>query len=191
MPYTIITPIAGQNISASLFGIAVKNAIDNLDLRVGALEAFTAGKPMVKIQAGAAQSFADNTDVATIFAAADILDTHNFHDPAVNNTRITPNVAGTYRLQGVVYLTGATTFTTRKLWWRKNGSLNFAPGDQQGNSVNAVFNKLEATTVDTMNGTSDYFELVVNQDNTANAPINSNQGGQFSSTIICEYLRGF
>jgi len=39
MPYAIQIPVAGQPISQSLYGVAVRNAIMNLDLRVAALEA--------------------------------------------------------------------------------------------------------------------------------------------------------
>lgn len=38
MPYTIATPVQGQPISSGAFGIPVKNAIDDMDLRVAALE---------------------------------------------------------------------------------------------------------------------------------------------------------
>lgn len=39
MPYTIQTPVDGQPISSSLYGIPVKNAITDLDLRTSFLEA--------------------------------------------------------------------------------------------------------------------------------------------------------
>jgi hypothetical protein len=39
MAYTIAVPIQGQNISPSLFGAAVRNAINDLDSRVSAVEA--------------------------------------------------------------------------------------------------------------------------------------------------------
>jgi hypothetical protein len=39
VPYTIQIPISGQPISSSLYGIPVRNAIVNMDLRISALEA--------------------------------------------------------------------------------------------------------------------------------------------------------
>lgn len=38
MTYTITTPVKGQPVSSSLFGVAVKNAINDLDTRVAKLE---------------------------------------------------------------------------------------------------------------------------------------------------------
>lgn len=190
MPYGIVVPVMGQPTSASLFGKKVKDAIDDLDARILALEGFTTGKPVCVVVAGATQSFADNTDVAAQFAAADVIDTHGIHDPAVNNTRFTPNVAGTYRLRGIMYLAGATTFTFKRAWWRKNGSTAVAPAEAQGNMVNAVLATVGSEVETTFNGTSDYAEFMIIQDNTANAAILSTQSGQYSAAVVVEFLRG-
>lgn len=190
MAYPIVVPILGQPASASLFGKAVKDAIDDLDARISALEAFTVGKPVCRVVANATQGFADNTDVAAVWSAPDSIDTHGMHDPAVNNTRFTPNVAGIYRMRGIMFLAGATTFTFKRAWWRKNGSTGIASGESQGNMVNSVLSTVGATAEDVFNGTSDYMEFMIIQDNTANAVINSTQSGQYSASAFIEFIRG-
>jgi hypothetical protein len=190
MPYTIITPVPAQPISASLFGQAVKDAIDDLDARLSALEAFTTGKPTGKIAQTAGQTLNDNTDTAIQFPAADILDTHDFHNPSVNNTRITPNVPGQYQFTGVLYIAGATTFASRACWFRKNGTTALTPADRKGNMVNSVNASLSIGTIESFNGTSDYMEFIGFQDNTASAGIPTQVATQFATVVMWEFLRG-
>lgn len=189
MPYTIATPVSGQIASASLFGVAVKNAITDLDLRISALESFTNGKPAGRITQQAAQSIADNVGVAITFAAGDAIDTHGFHDPAVNNTRVTPTLPGVYRFRGVVYMDTLTTIDARACWFRKNGSTALPPGDRKGKPVNAIANSMSCEILIDMNGSSDYMELLGFQDNTASSALNTVIASQFASHMEWEYVR--
>lgn len=190
MPYTIATPIYGQPASASLFGVAVKNAINDLDSRVGTLEGFTVGKPLVKLVQTASQNVTDNTDTAIQFPAADIIDTHGFHDPSVNNTRIIPNVPGYYRFYGVLYISGLTTFASRACWFRKNGAgIGVSPGCRKANLVNSINISHEIETVIDLNGTTDYVEFIGYQDNTASATVTTQVASQFATTVMCELIR--
>lgn len=190
MAYTIVIPTPGQPISASLFGVAVRNAINDLDARLSALEAFTTGKPVGKIAQTAGQSLTDNTDTAIQFPATDLLDTHDQHNPSSNNTRVTPNVAGIYRMDAVLYLAGATTFASRAAWYRKNGSTPLPGACRKGNMVNSVNASLEVGTIESFNGSSDYFEFMGFQDNTASAAIPTQVATQFATVVTWEFLRG-
>lgn len=190
MAYSIVLPVAGQPNSASLFGRAVRDAINDLDARMSALEGFTTGKPIGMIVQVATQSLSNNVGAALQFAAADIIDTHAQHDIVTNNTRITPNVAGYYRFFGVLYHAGRTDFTARSCWFQKNGSVNSPFGDRQDNLVNSVNVALATETMQSMNGTTDYVEFMALQANTGAASVLTQNSTQFASGVMWEYVRG-
>jgi hypothetical protein len=151
-------------------------------------------KPIGRIVANSTQSLADNTITAIAFAGTDDIDTHAQHDPSSNNTRVTPNVAGYYKFKGTVMFASRDDYNDVNSWIRKNGGTNLAPAFRlpyATDSGNALFPGVisapcEATQ--SMNGTTDYIELVAQQNNAANVSSNTNQSNQFSSTLEWEYL---
>jgi hypothetical protein len=142
-------------------------------------------KPLGRIVASGSQVLADNTQVAITFSGTDDIDTHGQHNPASNNTRVTPNVAGYYRFSGTVFFAAQTTPVISDAGFRLNGTTNiaaagrFVPGSGNGFS-------LSSTVMQLMNGTTDYVELMARQDS-AGAD-DTNQSSQFSSVMEWEYL---
>jgi len=67
MAYTIATPIQGQNLSASLYGNAVRNAINDLDTRMNKVEVIAvARKQKVSVTADSATFTAAETALGSI-----------------------------------------------------------------------------------------------------------------------------
>ena len=184
MPYVIGIPVQGQPASSSLFGKAVRDAINDLDLRMAALEAYTTGKPIVRLIQIAAQSIADNTHTSLTFGTgATVVDTHNFHSESVNNTRITPTVAGWYSVSGGYATSGRTDFQSLQASIRVNGS-NLAPDHKQGpNAINTTRSVTVGPLLMYFNGSTDYAEIAGYQDNAANAAANTSVSGSTSSVL--------
>lgn len=116
-------------------------------------------KPCGRIRQGTAQTgLASGASVAITFAAADEIDTHNFHDIAVNNTRVTPTVAGVYAVKGGVSLAGANDYTQVQAFLAKNGNAlapahRITPGTTTQTLVLPVACEIQC------NGSTDYFEI--------------------------------
>lgn len=161
-----------------------------LDTDFATLQAASSLKPLCRLVATAAQSLADATQVALTFGQEDI-DTHGFHSTSVNTSRITPTVPGIYRFSGAAFLAGATTYVNMNGILRKNGVTSLPPADRKANLVNAQAVSLQPSLFIDMNGTTDYMEFTVFQDNTANVAINTNysSGSGYICTFDCEYLR--
>lgn len=154
---------------------------------VTAIENATTKKPIGKITVTGTQALADATDVAIQFAA-EVFDTHGFHDNSTNNTRVTPNVAGYYRFWGTVNFASQATPVQSYAFLRKNGSGGTAEGAAdvvKGDSV--AQNTATPCTIIAMNGTTDYVELVGRQDSAGADTTNASV--QFSSFLEWEYMR--
>jgi hypothetical protein len=159
--------------------------VDAIEARVTTLEA----PPLGRIVATGTQSLADNTQTAIAFSDTDDIDTHNFHNPASNNTRVTPTVAGYYRFYGSFWAASMTSPTSIDVNFRKNGSTNLAPGPRRagGGAASWISSSIECSCLVSMNGTTDYIELVGRQD--SSGAVNTAQSLQFSSVIEWEYKR--
>lgn len=142
-----------------------------LDTDIDAIEAASNLRPAVRIYRNATQSLADNTLVAVDFNSED-LDTHSFHSTSVNPTRITPTVEGWYRCRWTSFIAGATDYSTIRTVMRTNGSTQVAPCAQAGNMPNSVNHSYTTEALVFFNGTTDYIECMVQQDNTANVARN-------------------
>jgi hypothetical protein len=146
----------------------------------------SAGKPIGRIVATGTQTLNDDTLTAIAFSAADEIDTHGWHDPTTNNTRITPNVEGYIRFFGTVFFNEQTTPVSIDANWRKNGSTAMAPaGRMPGSST--IASTCSATVVVSMNGTTDYMELMGRQNSAGNDT--THQSAQFSSVVEWEFVR--
>lgn len=160
-----------------------------LDTDFDEIEQASNQKPLIRLVANATQSIADNTATALTFATEDI-DTDGFHSTSVNTSRVTPTVAGYYRFYGTVFMGGRTDYSTISVVIRKNGSTNMAPAGRVGGgasfsgaAASAQVCSVPCDVLVDMNGTTDYIELVVTQDNVANVSVSTNQSSQFSSTL--------
>jgi hypothetical protein len=111
----------------------------------------------------------------------DVLDPLNWHDPAVNNTRITPTIPGYYFIVGNTQLVGATGGTNPRRWAaiRQNGGTQTF-GQVTPASAGAV-NMGSQVVIDGLflNGTTDYIELMAGQDSGSSINI-----GDFGSTRL-------
>lgn len=135
-------------------------------------------RPIGRLVASGTQALADNTQVAIQYSTED-WDTHGFHSTVTNNSRVTPNVSGYYRVWVTTFFDLQTTPVVSDTNVRKNGSSNLAPASR-GVGQTVAFSQ-DCTVEVEMNGTTDYFEHVARQDS-AGAD-STNQSSQFSSVM--------
>lgn len=152
---------------------------------INAILAGTLTRPLVRLVQSVAQSIPDNAFTALTFATEDI-DTHGFHDTATNTSRITPNVPGVYRFIATYVSATITTPVLQAVKLRKNGTTDLAPtgrGAGTGSNPSQV-----VTAIASMNGTSDYMEVLGLQDSAG--ATNTVVSGSSTSVFECEFLRG-
>jgi hypothetical protein len=140
--------------------------------------------PIVKLVQQATQLI--SAAVALTFGAgSEEIDTHNFHDPATNPSRITPTVPGTYRVTATLNMQ-AGTYSSLLMVFRKNGA-NTTPLVTYRPDPASATAAAQLTTLLTANGTTDYFEIIVQTTPAGTTSIAS--GGVQASTFECEYKR--
>lgn len=149
-----------------------------------ALVAQTAGKPLVRLVASAAQSLATSTLTAITFTGSEDIDTHGFHNPASNTSRITPTIAGYYRLYGVVVF--FTTTATLEAYIAKNGTA-VAGGQREAAVATGAVRGLTASSILSANGSTDYFEIQGWQN--SGGALLTNLSGRITSMFECEFIR--
>ena len=160
---------------------------------VTTIEDYTIRAPIVRLIQAAAQSVPSNTDTAVTFGAgSEDIDTHGYHDTAVNTSRITPLLAGYYQLTGVVSWAADTDIIRHDAVFAKNGS-GVAPRNRFVTDATATANAARMTypvvAVLTANGSTDYFELIANQLQNAAAAENTLVAGSSASVFECIFLR--
>jgi hypothetical protein len=149
----------------------------------------TLSKPLVRLVQQSAQSLTDNTDTAITFGSgSEEIDTHGFHDVTTNNTRVTPTVAGYYRVTGTLFMVAGADFVTIVATIAKNGTVQ-PPRKRDGPNATSSARSVTASAILSANGSTDYFELIGTQDNTANTARNTSAGGSFASVLEVEFLR--
>lgn len=147
----------------------------------------TLNKPAGRLVATSTQALADNTQVAILFGSGStVFDTHAFHSESSNTSRVTPNVAGVYRISGTGFFATQATPNISDVCIRKNGSTNQAAAWRYAASSTQAVSGITQIEIE-MNGSTDYFELVMRQDS-AGAD-DTNQSSQFSSALEWEYVR--
>lgn len=137
------------------------------------------------VQSGIASAAAT---AATFGAGSEDLDTHGFHDTAVNTSRVTPNVAGWYRVNGGVALAGATDYTSIEVRVRKNGATNLAPATKYSSGAGSLTQVAVASALVSCNGSGDYFELVFQANKTAGT-VATVISSQYTTVLEWEYVR--
>jgi hypothetical protein len=159
---------------------------------INAIIAGSTGKPLVRLIQQAAQTLASDTDIALTFgAASEDIDTHGFHDTSTNNSRITPSIAGYYRLTGTVWWAADADVISYYASVGKNGTIV-----QRNRLVlpstalaSPLTRSVTITAIQQCNGTTDYFELYGRQLQAAAASLATSVAGQFASVFECEFLR--
>ncbi|MET8150256.1 hypothetical protein ACIBSW_13195 [Actinoplanes sp. NPDC049668] len=140
--------------------------------------------PIGRMVQAVAQSIPDNTVTALTWTTEDI-DTDGFHDTAVNNTRITPNLEGYYEFHFTYYSAAQTTPASMDVSLRKNGSGSIASGTRTAGAT--VATGVSGNTIVEMNGTTDYVEVMALQD--SSGAVNTNASSRFSSHVTWKFLR--
>jgi hypothetical protein len=141
--------------------------------------------PLVRLVAQTTQAIPAATAVQ-FGAGSEEVDTHNFHDAVTNNTRITPTVAGWYRLTATANFQAAA-FSNLLIVFRKNAA-NVAPlmpTHPDAALSQAVGQQLVATI--SANGSGDFFEMVTQSTPAGTASFAS--GGVQTSVFECEFVR--
>lgn len=139
--------------------------------------------PLVRLVQTVAQAIPTASSTGITFTTEEI-DTHGFHSTSVNTSRITPNVAGYYRLSGAVFFVSSTTILDAAIF--KNGTA-VASGTRYKDGGTSQVQGLYCSCIQQANGSTDYFEIDGNQSTGGN--LNTSISQRFSSFFECEYLR--
>jgi hypothetical protein len=144
---------------------------------------FALNKPVGRLRQGTAQTgIVNSTTTAVTFAAGDEIDTDNFHDIATNNTRVTPTVAGVYRVTGAVSIAGNTDYTQVQCFFQKNGTA-LAPAHRITPSATSNTLVLPVSAEIQCNGTTDYFEIAFNLSRSGAGTAGTAVSSQFASVL--------
>lgn len=166
----------------------IQELATDVNTDIDAVAAKTTAKPIGRLIQTVSQNLTDEVFTAVTFGSgSEVFDTGNFHNEVTNNTRVTPTVAGYYRFSGTGYLTNRPDMTTFTAGVRKNGTTILeGPGrSTPGSAVNGV----AYSSLVYMNGTTDYIELVVQQDNTTTSISSTRVSSYFTSTLEWEFIR--
>lgn len=147
-------------------------------------------KPIGRLLKSAAQSINNTTETAVTFDT-EIWDTHNFHSNVTNTDRVTPTVAGYYRVTVVGAWSGASTTGERRIFVSKNG-VSQTPNFRNPGQLVAQDTPIMGSRLLSMNGTTDYFGMRVYQ--ASGAALNligtaSDTAAQPNTTLEWEYVR--
>ena len=123
----------------------------NITLPSGAAPAFSAYN-------NANQTLNNNTSYKVLFQVEEFDTNSNFA-----NSRFTPTVEGYYQLNAEVRLDGVSGTGEMMIVIWKNGSGYKRGTNQQGTQIAANFWAMQVSSVVYANGTSDYFEIYVQQ----------------------------
>lgn len=122
------------------------------------------------------QTISNNVDTK-VQLNGETFDTANCFD-STTNYRFTPNVAGYYYLSASVTMGTATNGGTLEILARirRNGTTDLCWSSNQAAST-LHFNNVVCSTISLMNGTTDYVELYIYQNTSANLDVQSGDIG--------------
>ncbi len=151
---------------------------------------YTIYRPLVKLVAQSAQNLNSATLTAILFGAgSEDIDTHGFHDPVSNTSRITPNVPGYYRFSGTLWLSGAVTLQHFYAGVSKNGTLQNPINRVKPNTATTAAQSAQTGLILPMNGSTDYVELIGNQTDSGAAVRATTTGAGTVCVFEAEFLR--
>lgn len=152
---------------------------------------YTVNSPMVRLvqQAAGTTSLAHNSELTISFGTgATVYDTHDFHSETVNNTRITPSIAGYYELRGTTYFSARTDYTLLQCQPRLNGA-NYATAQRLIKPSTATASTVQAIAFEPViiaaNGSTDYFEMMAIHNNAASAAATTFVNATSASVLEC------
>jgi hypothetical protein len=154
---------------------------------VSGLAALTTGKPLVRLIAQTTQSLPNSTSTALQFGAgSEDVDTHGYHDPVTNPSRVTPGLAGYYRCTITVAIAASGALTQFYATMAKNGTA-VQPLVRVKPYTTAAAMSVATTAILSANGSTDYFEGFGNQ--TSGGALNTQASGGINSVFEVEFLR--
>jgi hypothetical protein len=143
-------------------------------------------KPLVRLIQTVAQSIPNNSSLALTFAAgSEDIDTNGWHDTVTNNTRITPTIAGYYRLSAAYH--SVAHAGTCDIAFTKTGGVAVPSGQREGTTAASGLRGILANAIQSANGTTDYFEVQANQ--VSGGALNTGVSARLTSFFECEFLR--
>lgn len=149
-------------------------------------------KPICWLQQQSGQSVSSGGSSALTFGSgSEIFDDLNWHSTSSNTSRITPTIAGRYKVTGKLVWAFNTTITSTGLILRKNGSTTIdASGNHKPNATNNVATLGgEVTAYVDMNGTTDYVEILAQQTSSGAASQTTNAASSGYSSLMVELER--
>jgi hypothetical protein len=159
---------------------------------VTASEDYTIGAPIVRLIAQTAQSLPNNTNTAITYgASSEDIDTHGYHDTAVNPTRVTPLLAGYYEVSVHTHMAtaSATNYTQITAAIGKNGTRFEPQSFMRPDAASNAGGTAQTRAIVTMNGTTDYLEHFGSQANGAATAQNTSASAGFRSTFEVKFVR--
>lgn len=165
---TSATVSPGQFITGALWNAQVKGTTDYLT-----------GVPVCSVYASSVQSMPGSNAMTPLNFDTTVLDSDGGHSNVTNPSRYTASVAGTYLVIGSVAWV-STTAGDRRIQIALNGS-GVIGSAASFDPVNAVIYAHQATALVTMNGTTDYVEVMVAQ--ASGTSLSTNAGGAFSPSM--------
>lgn len=175
--------------------VTLDTRLDTAESDIDTLQA----PPLTYLVQQATQTMANNATNPIEFATgATVIDSHNFHNEASNNTRVTPTVAGYYHVQGKVAFGARSDHSIVDAFLRKNGSttilgssgrINYSRFTGATNSTASTNPVVFCESIVYFNGSTDYIEMLGVQTNVAAGSSSTGVTGQFASTLKVEFIR--
>lgn len=176
MPITVPSGVTAGTTITEAWGDSVAAAI-----------AYLATPPACRVYHDTTQSIADNSLVALVFNS-ERFDPTAMHSTSVSTGRITINDAGVYQVGFHGRLTGAADYVHVEAQLRLNGTTTIAVGGGGGPSGAATPEPVFDVSTIYKFAPADYVEVVVYQDNTANAARNLLSTAAFSPEFYAAWL---
>jgi len=121
---------------------------------------------------------------------SEVFDDDNWHSTTTNNTRVTPTTAGRYKVIARGVIAANQTTTAVNTFISLNGTIIARQGNHKPNGTNNIATFCpEVITYVTMNGTTDYITMGLQQTSTAAAAQTTNVSSSGRSTLIVELGR--
>lgn len=149
-------------------------------------------RPRVKLIQQAAQNLSNNTDTPITFAAGSTdVDTHGLHSESVNNTRITFDRDGTWRMRCSLFMTfpgSGVTYVLLQLGIYLNGSIQ-VPRVRGSGPTTANISACHQASFEIEADAGQYVEMIGLQQASTTGTKATTVGGSFASTFEAIYMR--
>ena len=147
----------------------------------------TLNKPRGRIRQTTTQTgIVNSTNTALTFTTEDI-DSHGYHSTSSNTSRVTPLLAGDYRVTGSLSLGGNTDYTQVQVFLALNGTA-LAPACRITPGATSQTLVIGTTAIISCNGSTDYFEVWYQATRSGAGTTSTAVSAQFASALEWEYI---